>query len=228
MKLHICSYNIRICIEQGVDAVAAVLTELGADIVALQEVGRFWRMGPPGDLTEQLAEACAYPHHIFVPALFDGDGAYGIALLSRLPIVQTEKVELPCRDDEQRVLCKAELMTSDGDSLHVWTSHLSIASWDRSQQLQWIGRAMERAQPDVFLGDINTEPSDPVVLKWPMANAWPDKPQKTYPTRAPKQSLDSIFFGARCRVVKKTQAHEVTASDHLPITATARHQKCSQ
>ena len=80
MNLRLSSYNIRLCLEQGVDAVAHEIRSLAPDIIALQEVGMFWRMGPPGDLTQQLAARSGLRHHIFVPALYHEDGAYGIAL----------------------------------------------------------------------------------------------------------------------------------------------------
>jgi len=219
MNLRLSSYNIRLCLEQGVDAVAHEIRSLAPDIIALQEVGMFWRMGPPGDLTKQLAARSGLHHHIFVPALYHEDGAYGIALLSKHPIVEHEKIELPQRDDEQRVLSRA-LLHLDGDSpVEVWTSHFSIATWDRAEQLRFIAGLMNERLPDFFLGDINTEPCDPLLKDWTLSNAWSVTPQKTYPSKEPASTLDSIFCSNRWSVAAQTSITETLASDHFPISA---------
>ena len=48
-------------------------------------------------------------HHFFAGALFEGGGAYGIALLSRFAMRGIQVTELPRISDEQRVLLTANL-----------------------------------------------------------------------------------------------------------------------
>src|SRR6056297_1320435 len=104
--LHLTTYNIRLGIQQGLQAVAEVLQKApGLDIVAVQEVGDSWQMGPSGDSTAHLAQLLGLDHFIHVPALTEesSDGSrarYGHALLSRWPLQYSTIVALPQYEDE--------------------------------------------------------------------------------------------------------------------------------
>jgi endonuclease/exonuclease/phosphatase family metal-dependent hydrolase len=216
MIWRIASYNIRLGLERGLDAVATELRERSADVVALQEVGSYWTMGGPVDMAEHLADAAGYPHRVFVGALFEDGGAYGIALLSRWAITGVDKTELPRRDDEQRVLLRATLASPT--PLSLWTTHLSIAVHDRAEQLRWLAAAMAEEAPDILVGDLNTVPSDPLLRALALEPTWPEPAPRTYPTRAPDETLDHILLGSRLRAVEPARAWQSDASDHLPVT----------
>ncbi len=216
----IASYNIRLGLERGLDAVASVLAGIDADVIALQEVGHYWTMGQHVDMADRVACGAGYPYAVFAGALFEEGGAYGIALLSRWPITAWRKTMLPARDDEQRVVLRATLATPE--PVDLWTTHLSIAPYDREQQLGWLAAAMGVDAPDILLGDLNTLPSDPLLLALPLEATWPDPSPPTYPTRAPRETLDHVLLGPRVEALEPARAHEVDASDHLPVSVLAK------
>ncbi len=215
--IRIASYNIRLGLEKGLPAVAKTLQELDADIVALQEVGSSWHMGPTGALSQELALAAGYTNAVFAGALFERGGAYGIALLARSPVLDWSKVWHPVRDDEQRVLLKIRL----GPPLNVtvWNTHLSIRDWDRTHQLRSLAKQVSAESPDILVGDFNMEPEEPLMASIPLRNSWLGKPRSTYPTKQPEQCLDSIFVGNGFSIRSACRAIQSQASDHLPIVA---------
>ncbi|MBR57824.1 MAG: hypothetical protein CMH54_07170 [Myxococcales bacterium] len=215
--IRVASYNIRLGLEQGLPAVSQTLLDMNADIVALQEVGSSWHMGPDGALAKRLAQSAGYHHSIFAGALFQDGGSYGIALLARSPMVAYTKVWHPVRDDEQRVLLKVRL--GPPLNLTVWNTHLSIREWDRTKQLESISKQVAADAPDVLVGDFNLEPEETLMASIPLRNAWLDKPTDTYPTKSPEQCLDSIFIGNAFSIRTACRAIPSHASDHLPIMA---------
>ena len=165
------------------DAVKA----LDADVLALQEVDRNQARSANADLTAVAAEAMGATEHRFVAALAGTPGAtwmaatgeeqpdaaaYGIALLSRLPVLSWQVVRLsspPTRvpmwfqgsrlpelvRDEPRVAVAARIETPYGGELTVANAHLSFVGWWGRQQLRRTMRGLEGADPLVLLGDLN-------------------------------------------------------------------------
>jgi endonuclease/exonuclease/phosphatase family metal-dependent hydrolase len=166
------------------EAVAAWLGALDADVIALQEVDcRLERSGGT-DQVAWLADrlGCA---GVFVPALMgspddawtevppdglpDDAGGYGVGLLSRIGLRDVVRTRLPYGAAGTRAPGASPTSpgvdteprvvaaaTVDGD-VRVSTAHLSYMFWRAVPQL---GRALEAAARDhlgrgVFLGDIN-------------------------------------------------------------------------
>ena len=97
--------------EDGVvdlDRFARAVVALDPDVLALQEVDRGQPRSGAADLTAVAAQAGSYACARFVPALHGepgswrpatddvaGSPAYGVALLSRLPVLSERTVRLP-------------------------------------------------------------------------------------------------------------------------------------
>ena len=69
-SLRVVTWNIRLGVESSLARIAERLSMMDPDLVALQEVGRHWVMGEPGDQAAVLARGVDLPHHHFFPALW--------------------------------------------------------------------------------------------------------------------------------------------------------------
>ena len=227
------------------EAVAA----LGADVLGLQEVDRGQPRSNGHDLTAEAAAAMGGEGR-FAPAMMgtpgerwrpaDGDGAaapsdepaYGIALISRLPVRRWAVARLPSipvrapvlvtgptrrvvwLPDEPRVLLAAVLDTPGGP-LTVATTHLSFVPGWNGAQLRLAVRALRSLPaPRVLLGDLNLPGPLPRWLTgWRRLGALP-----TYPADKPRIQLDHVLARSR-RPPRVVAAHApaVPISDHRPL-----------
>ncbi|GAB2468231.1 endonuclease/exonuclease/phosphatase family protein [Xylanimonas ulmi] len=130
----------------------------------------------------------------------DAAPAYGVALLSRVPVREWRRVRLPLGalwpfgrlqlgHDEPRVALAAVVETPDGP-LTVVTTHLSTGTtWNR-RQLRWLVRRLRGApRPLVLLGDLNIRDDEPAAI-----TGWRelvDAP--TYPRQRPRLRIDHVL-----------------------------------
>ena len=222
------------------DLTLAVLRRLDADLVALQEVDRDQPRSDHADQARLLGEALGMDWR-YAPALLGTPGspegwrapapgaadpggtAYGIALLSRLPLEQVETVQLPQSGrDEPRVALVAGL--ADGDRrLTVAGTHLSFVPGSNLGQLRALQRHLdERGGPRLLLGDLNlwwplvrlaSRPGwRPLVRGGPFRN----RPPGSF---APRVQLDHVLLaGARATVAPRgTRIVSGPASDHRAV-----------
>ena len=151
----------------------AVLRRLDADLVAVQEVDREQPRSHGADQARLLAQALGMDWR-YAPALLGTPGnpdgwravapgdadpggtAYGIALLSRLPLEEVETVLLPQSGrDEPRVALVAGL-AEGGRQLTVAGTHLSFVPGPNVTQLRALQRHLDdRGGPRLLLGDLN-------------------------------------------------------------------------
>lgn len=233
--MRIMTYNIRIGIQQGVDAIAHVLGQANPDIVALQEVGKNWNYGPPvGDTLAKLSASTGLNYYAFAPALTlpgegdDGaDAQYGHGLLSRWPITSTRIQPLACIADEQRTMMFTTVETNRG-RLQLLSTHLSHRDSDRpAQALQLLDAARTLAdtgQPTVMLGDFNEHFDAPWIQS--LQKTWSDADQAqnrlTFPSDEPRLRLDYMFALNAAWQNDVDVIDEPHASDHRPVVASLR------
>ncbi len=221
----ICTtYNIRLGIQQGLDAIAQAAMACGRspDLLAIQEVGSAWTMGPPGDTTATLASALSLPHAHYVPAILAGDARYGHALLSRYPLTALEHVALTRLEDEPRVLLHARVDAPEGP-IHLLTTHLSWLEQDRpAQGAQLVERALALDADGahvIIMGDLNEHDAPWLsALRARFADADAAMQRLTYPAHAPRLRLDYLWtnqgqWGEVC------VGPDAEASDHLALSA---------
>ncbi|CAA9362498.1 MAG: hypothetical protein AVDCRST_MAG93-7741, partial [uncultured Chloroflexia bacterium] len=96
-RITFMTYNIKVgtWTPRGLEAIAEVIAAATPDIVALQEVDRYMERTGMVDQVAWLAERLGY-HAAYGPAVsgehFGGNhGEYGLAVLSRWPIVEQER-----------------------------------------------------------------------------------------------------------------------------------------
>ena len=212
-RLRVVTWNIRAAIGTGpfpdrwwrhidadrLRAIGAFVSDLGADVVALQEVALVSLDGllvdNAGDLARQLGMevryAAARTFEVREEDRLLGVGCFGNAILSRRPIRSARMVALPASPPEALVeppdvdhpaagLRYADapptirerrcLLLTELDGLTIGTAHFShIGSGERRLQSEATATAFDGAGPAVLLGDLNAAIEAPELA--PLA-AW--------------------------------------------------------
>ena len=90
---HVVSWNIRAARSASVDAIASELRAMDADVVALQEVDMRVRRTGFVDEPAELATALGF-NYAFAASIKWDEGDYGLAVLSRWPLVDVRRHRL--------------------------------------------------------------------------------------------------------------------------------------
>ncbi len=230
VTLRILSYNIRHGLGMdkriGLKRIADVIAGERPDLVALQEIDQNCTRSGRTDIAAVLGDLLAMDHRFGKFMAFQG-GEYGLAALSRWPIIASHRHELP-RGAEPR--CALELVVqppSMRTPLSFVCIHNDWTSADfRVKQVQALLDALqERRHPVILAGDFNGERSDPSMALL-TANGWtilkkdnPDE-SRTWPSDKPEVEIDFfVVKGVDLISVEHRVIDEQVASDHRPITA---------
>jgi len=231
----IVTYNIHKC--RGLDRrvrpqrIAEVLTEIDADIIALQEVWNLEDKGSEDDQARFIAGQLELDYRFGENRRLDG-GGYGNMILSRFPFVATENYDLSHRSREERGCLRADVRLNDGAILHVYNVHLGTAFTERGYQgrrlvEEQILTAEDLSGPRILLGDFNEWrrglASRLLSAHFVCRDAGAAlRRRRTYPAFLPLLHLDHIYFDdslqLRHAVLHKSRT-AIIASDHLPLVA---------
>ena len=204
---------------------AEVLRELEADVIALQEVVR----GRQADQALLLAQAMGYAFAFGKTRDFRG-GDYGNAVLSRLPMVKSEHIDLTASRREPRGCVRVEVALPGGMELQIFNVHLGTGFLERRKQAHLLVemlRRFERRGPRLVVGDFNewTRGLTTEMLSAHLQAVTINKRirrGKSYPGIAPVLHLDNIYFDPTFEPIE-VKVHRtrraLMASDHLPIVA---------
>ena len=222
--LTIATYNIHACI--GADGrfdparIAAVIRELDADIIGLQEVEH--HSVDDLDLLEYLAYQTGH-EAIAGPTLFRETRHYGNALLTRLPIRSFKHIDLSVTGYEPRGAIEATFDAA-GYELQIIATHLGLKPAERRWQVKQLLDLKSQQEADIscLLGDVNEWLLWGRPLRWLHRHFSKQPHLATFPARWPIFALDRIWIAPqRCQinlaVHKSALAYQ--ASDHLPLTA---------
>lgn len=222
------SYNVHRCI--GIDnrfdpgRTAAVIEELDADIVALQEADRRFghRAGllDLGDVERRTGLSL-----VSVSAVPGGHGWRGNALLVRGGhATQVRRLALPGAEPRGALIVDLDMAAG---KLRVVAAHLGLLRRHRAMQAAAILAALEGAapMPTVLLGDLNEWRSgthSSLARLQPFFGPFTHPQQPSFPSRLPFLALDQIL-GHPHELVGPPQVHDTSlsriASDHLPLCA---------
>lgn len=227
----VASYNIHQCV--GVDGrrdperIAAVIQQLGADVIALQEVDSWPGEDGESEQMEFLAHGTGF-HAVSGPTVERVGARFGNVLLTRLPLLDVRRIDLSHRRREPRGAIDAELAASPPRRLRVIATHLGLLPRERREQVQ---RILERVEHDersspvsvtVLLGDINEWLVFGRPLRWLHARFGHAPGGRSWPAWWPLFALDRIWVrpaaALRGFLVHATPLSR-RASDHLPVVA---------
>ncbi|MEP9378811.1 endonuclease/exonuclease/phosphatase family protein [Aquabacter sp. CN5-332] len=235
-RLRVVTYNVRRC--YGLDGrysperIAEVLTEIQADVVALQELDV--KRVRSGGIDQALAIASALRMNLhFHPAVRVVEELYGDAILSALPLRLVKAGPLPGTGGPLRIEPRGALWVEaslPGAQVQIINTHFGLLSRERLIQARamlgpdWLGHPACTG-PVVLLGDLNSRPSSLAYrhLAARLEDAQRSggrRPLPTFPTRWPVLRIDHVFVGGGIEVENvRTLRGGIArrASDHVPL-----------
>lgn len=223
------TYNIHVGVgmdkKLDLQRIADVINAARPDLVGLQEVDRGVKRTEGKDEIVELA-ALTHMAYAFAPNLDYQGGKYGVAILSRLPIKNTEhRMFENRREAERRGMLRAEVEV-DGKTLHFVTTHLDYQYDDgRLFETEQMLKFLESVEgPTIVVADLNDEPAGSAykVMRTRFHDAWVSGGAKTdgfsYPADKPVKRIDHIFYRTGDRIrARKSWVIETLASDHIPV-----------
>jgi endonuclease/exonuclease/phosphatase family metal-dependent hydrolase len=208
-----------------------VLSEIDADIVALQEVVCVEGKARDDHQARYIAEKLGYHIELGENRRHKG-GAYGNVLLSRFPIYNAWNYDLSVRGRERRGCLRGDICLEDGAWLHIYNIHLGTSFFERRKQArklfgQQILTDKELSGSKIILGDFNEWTSGLAsrLLGLHFKNAGRQtrlSSRGTYPGVFPLLNLDHVYFDHTLKLegfsVHRSR-RALIASDHLPLVA---------
>jgi endonuclease/exonuclease/phosphatase family metal-dependent hydrolase len=232
------------------DRTAAAIRALDADVVGLEEADVHW-----GDrshwedtvaaLGRRLGMRTAFAPIYSLDPVAPGQPRreFGVALLSRHPIVAVENHDLTrlSTQDPDPVPAPAPgfleaTVQIGGARTHVYVTHLDYRGDPTVRRLQ-VADTIAVLDDDpaganqVLLGDLNADASAPELAglwtrlrdAWAVAPVRDGAPGLSYPAISPSKRIDLVAVSPGVGVIDATTAHDPTlvgASDHRAVAAT--------
>lgn len=230
-EITILTYNIQMGFDaRGIpapEAQARAIEKSGADLIALQEVGRGWTVNGGVDLVTWLQWRLPKYHLIYGP--MNGD-LWGNVILSRFPVGGSGWVRFPIRTSTfQRGLVWAAVHSPAGDLIFINT-HFSAFAPFAEERLAQAGDLLQfwKHKPrTIVAGDFNAPPDGPVTQRLRAAGLHELTAPlglgmaPTYSALTPQERIDYLWATPEIDSLAAS-IPRVTASDHLPVMATVR------
>lgn len=222
-RLRLATYNIHSGIgrdgRRDLGRTAQVIGELGADVVALQEVDS------RHDVADTLTFLAGHTGMTALagPTLQRKDSTYGNAVLTRARVLEVQHIDLSVPRREPRGALNVRVAVS-GLSLRIVATHLGLRPAERRAQITTLLAMLERGPTalTVLMGDLN----EWLLWGWPLrrlrAHFGRVPAPPTFPAYWPLLALDRIWVQPRDRL-QRIGVHGSwlarQASDHLPLVA---------
>jgi endonuclease/exonuclease/phosphatase family metal-dependent hydrolase len=228
-QLVIASYNIHrgVGLDRRLDLarIADVIAETEADVVGLQEVIR-------QDGRDEADQAAFLATRLGMELVMGetrayGQGTYGNAVLTRLPVKGSARCDLSWGTREARGCLRVDVAMA-GSTLHVFNCHLGLKLRERRRQLDLLGgfiaASHELPGPRVLMGDFNEWHFGPITRGLRREFTSPMRRlRRTHPSWFPLFKLDRIYWDMALEG-RQFQPHRSrlarVASDHLPVVCT--------
>jgi endonuclease/exonuclease/phosphatase family metal-dependent hydrolase len=236
MRLRVATYNVHKC--RGLDRrtsphrIAAVIRELNADVVALQEVVHVENGRSAFDQVRCITEQFSEYRWCFGENRELHGGTYGNLTLSRFPLAHCENYDVSWRNRERRGCLRTDLAVSEDVVIHIFNVHLGTGFMERRRQARLllsdeVLNRKELAAPRIVVGDFNewTRGLTTELMRESFEAVEPKaflRYARTYPGVFPLLHLDHFYFDRQLslqsfRLHRSRKA--LIASDHLPLVA---------
>jgi endonuclease/exonuclease/phosphatase family metal-dependent hydrolase len=235
-SIRVATYNVHKC--RGLDRrtnparIAAVIEELEADVVAIQEILDVHDDKPEFDQARQLTAALKQYNHCFGENRILHGGPYGNMTLSRLPIKSCQNYDVSWRNKERRGCLRTDILLAAEAPLHIFNVHLGTGFVERRHQARRLLSAEvlthdEFKGPRIVVGDFNewTRGLATRLMGGAFESIDPREfllRRHTYPGVLPFLHLDHFYYDKHLSL-KALRLHRsrraLVASDHLPLVA---------
>jgi endonuclease/exonuclease/phosphatase family metal-dependent hydrolase len=245
VRLRVMNYNIHA--GAGEDNVydlartAAAIAAEHPDVVALEEVDEHWGArsdfdDEPAELARRLGMRVFFGPIYDLPPLTAGapDRRYGVAILSRYPVVSAVDHEITRLSTQETDPVPAPapgfpevVLEAQGARVHIFATHLDYRADPSVRRLQVADTvAIMRAAGgrQILMGDLNAEWDAPELAGLAAAgltDAWDATGQSdgaTYPAGTPTARIDHIAVTPGIAVLD-AEVPVTAASDHRPVVA---------
>lgn len=230
--LKVMTYNLHHCNPPSagdkidVEAIARVISNAKPDFVALQEVDvNTERSGKGINQAKELARLTGMNFY-FSKAIDHQGGDYGVAVLSKFPILDSTRFTLPIAEGltgETRTIAAITVEIAKGKKIIFASTHLDLKEQTRLSQAALIVQHFEKSGiPMILGGDFNALPDSKVIqyLDQHFTRTC-QKCEPTIPVENPDRTIDFIMFkpGKGFESLSTKVIDEKYASDHLPVVA---------
>jgi endonuclease/exonuclease/phosphatase family metal-dependent hydrolase len=182
-----------------------------------------------------IATALSMSHHFYAVGDW-GTEKYGLAVISRFPLVHIQSGHLTPANSAQRAEARGALwvsIQSPFGKLNIINTHFGLKREERQRQADillgndWLGNVL-RDEPVIVCGDFNAQPRSQVwktfcrQMRDAQQAAPNHRPRNTFASIFPAVRIDHIFVNEKLSVKSIQQPRTPTssvASDHLPICA---------
>ena len=236
INIRCATYNIHKC--RGIDRrtsperIAAVIAELDADIVAIQEVLDVQNGRSAFDQARQINDRLKGYSRCFGENRRLYGGSYGNMTLSRFPVQLCENYDLTSSHRERRGCLRTDVVLGSGVVMHVFNVHLGTSFMERRHQARkllsdGVLNRQEYCGPKIVMGDFNewTRGLASRLMGNRFETAEPReflRRSRTYPGLFPLFHLDHFYYDKELSL-KSLRLHRsrtaLRASDHLPLVA---------
>ena len=222
--VRVLAYNIHH--GEGMDSVldlrriADLMLETEADLIAVQEVDSVVERTGRVDQAAELGRLTGLAPYFgsFMP--YQG-GAYGMAVLSRFPVLESANLRLPDGDEPRTSLSVVVRLPRTGRELRFVGIHFYRTDEERLAQARSVVQQLEDTIPTILAGDFNSRPGSEVLQflseGWELVEKGDDS--FTFPSYAPDHEIDFVMFRppGYFEILAETVLHEPVASDHRPV-----------
>ena len=240
MQLKVLTFNIHKGLNRSsrklvLDKIRALLVQLDADIIFLQEVqgehakrSEKFAQWPEEAQVEYLAGE-QWPHHFYGKNHCHEHGHHGNAILCKYPLMNSMNVDISAHRLSSRGLLYSQMkLSEEAAPLHLICTHFGLFKKERTKQFEWLNQFVKEKiaddEPLLVAGDFNDWRSASLKLLHSslglteVFNETHGKYAKTFPAELPVLKVDRIY--SRGLTVKMCDVIKTKGiSDHLPLVA---------
>lgn len=209
--------------------IVAACALVDADVIALQE-----QTGPPGGPSAATVIAAELGYWRYETTLSDriddsagrwigasgpSGGTWGLATLSRLPVIQTADVALGRGRRDPKRLAQVLMLSVGGSTIRIVNAHLTNRAPASLRQLHRLRQLLDadRGTVTIALGDFNV----PGFIAAAVTGYDPVSRAPTWPARRPLLRLDNVL-SRDCDVAAATVTVVHVGSDHRAVRSGVR------